>query len=145
MSNQASDAPARPAVTPLRPKADTSNAPPSRTSPGRSRERHSRRQLIRWTLITAGPLLVLAAALWYVLTSGRYASTDDAFVKTDLASISAQVPGQVIGVHVRNNQSVKAGDPLFELDPASYQIALTQAEADLANVVSQIAAMRASY
>src|SRR5262249_34173215 len=48
-------------------------------------------------------------------------------------------------VYVRNNQRVAAGDLLFELDPASYQIALNQAEADLANVVSQIAAMRASY
>jgi membrane fusion protein (multidrug efflux system) len=146
MSKQSSEAPAQPAVTPLRPKlADASSPAPSRTSAGQTRPRRSRRQLIRWTLITVGPLLVLLVAAWYVLTSGRYVSTDDAFVKTDLASISAQVPGQVIAVHVRNNQGVKAGDPLFEIDPASYQIALSQAEADLANVVSQIAAMRANY
>jgi membrane fusion protein (multidrug efflux system) len=151
MSNQASEAQspdtvARPAITPLRPKmADASDPTPARTSHRRSRERHSRRQLIRWTLIGAGPLLVLIVAAWYVLTTGRYVGTDDAFVKTDVASISAQVPGQVIAVHVQNNQRVNAGDPLFEIDPASYQISLAQAEADLANVVSQVAAMRASY
>ena len=145
MSNQGSEAPARPAVTPLRPKGDASNAPPSRTSSGRGRRKHSRRDLIRWGLIALGPLVVIIAATWYVLTNGRYASTDDAFVKTDLASISAQVPGQVVRVHVVNNQRVEAHDLLFEIDPSSYQIALSQTEADLANVASQIAALRASY
>lgn len=134
---------ARP-VTALRTKLpDASQPAPAETSGGHPRR--SRRQQIRWGLIVVGPLLVLLVAAWYYLTSGRYVSTDDAFVKTDLVSVSSQVSGQAIAVHVRNNQRVEGGEPLFEIDPASYTIALTQAEADLANTTSNIAALRASY
>jgi membrane fusion protein (multidrug efflux system) len=105
----------------------------------------SRRQLVRWGLIGLGPLVVLIAAAWFYVTGGRYVSTDDAFVKTDLVSINAQVPGQVTGLYVHNNQSVDAGQLLFELDPRSYQIALDQAEANLINVKSQIDSLRANY
>jgi membrane fusion protein (multidrug efflux system) len=105
----------------------------------------SRRQLVRWALIGIGPLVVLLAAMWFYVTGGRYVSTDDAFVKTDLVAINAQVTGQVTGLYVQNNQSVTAGQLLFELDPRSYQIALDQAEANLTNVKSQIEALRANY
>lgn len=129
-------------VTSLRKGAETSRrvAAEGGRAPARSG-----RQLVRWGLIGLGPLLVLVAAAWFYATSGRYVSTDDAFVKTDLVSINAQVPGQVAAVYLKNNQSVKAGQLLFELDPRSYQIALDQAEANLANVRSQIAALRANY
>jgi len=135
---------ARSDVTALRPKvADAPHHAPGAAT--RHRPRRSRRQLIRWTLIGAGPILVLLVAGWFYVTSGRYVSTDDAFVKTDLVNVSAQVSGQVVAVNVTNNQPVAAGDPLFEIDPASYQIALNQADADLTNVAAQIAALRASY
>jgi membrane fusion protein (multidrug efflux system) len=110
-----------------------------------ARPRHTRRQLIRWALLGLGPLVVLLISGWFYLTGGRYAATDDAFVKTHLVSISAQVPGQVSAVLVTNNQRVSAGQRLFEIDPASYQIALARAEADLANTRAQIGALRASY
>jgi membrane fusion protein (multidrug efflux system) len=113
---------------------------------GRARvDPNYRRRLIRLVLLTVGPLLVVIASAWVYLAGGRYVSTDDAYVKTHLISINAQVAGQVTAVNVRNNQRVAAGDPLFEIDPASYQIALAQAEADLANTSSQIASLRASY
>lgn len=107
--------------------------------------RFSRRQIIRWTLLGLGPLIVLLVSGWFYLTGGRYVATDDAFVKTHLVSINAQVPGQVIAVFVTNNQHVSAGQRLFEIDPASYQLALARAEADLADIRAQIAALRASY
>ncbi|MGE5538502.1 MAG: HlyD family secretion protein [Gemmatimonas sp.] len=105
----------------------------------------ARRRRIRWALMALGPLLVLVVGAWWYLTSGRYVSTDDAFVKTDLASISAQVPGQVATVYVRNNQRVEAGQALFELDASSYRIALDQAEANLAVTRDRIASLRANY
>ncbi len=142
-SLEAQDPTSRPDVTALRPKlADASHpAPPTQTR----RSGRSRQRLLRWGLIGLGPILVLLVAGWFYVTGGRYVSTDDAFVKTDLVTINAQVAGQVVAVHVANNQRVQDGDLLFELDPASYQIALNQAEADLANVASQVAALRASY
>jgi membrane fusion protein (multidrug efflux system) len=105
----------------------------------------SRRRRLRWGLIGLGPLLVLAVGAWFYVTGGRYVSTDDAFVKTDLASISAQVPGQVATVSVKNNQRVEAGQVLFTLDAASYRAALDEAEANLARAREQIAVLRANY
>jgi membrane fusion protein (multidrug efflux system) len=104
-----------------------------------------RRRLLRWSLLALGPIAMLVVGAWLYVTGGRYVSTDDAYVKTNLATINAQVAGQVSAVYVRNNQRVAAGQLLFEIDPASYNIALAQAEADLANVANQIGALRASY
>jgi len=129
-------------ITSLRKNADA--ARPVAVDGGRA-PAGSRRQLVRWVLIGLGPLVVLSAALWFYVTGGRYVSTDDAFVKTDLVSINAQVPGQVTGLYVQNNQGVQAGQLLFELDGRSYRIALDQAEANLANVTAQINALRANY
>jgi membrane fusion protein, multidrug efflux system len=130
-------------ITALRPKtADTPLAAGERRARAPA---GSRRALLRWGLIALGPLLVVLVAGYFYLTSGRYSSTDDAFVKTDVVSVNAQVAGQVTAVHVGNNQQVTEGQLLFELDPRSYQIALMQAEADLTNVSSQVAALRANY
>ncbi len=60
-------------------------------------------------------------------------STDDAQVDGHIIPTAARVPGTVVAVHVRDNQQVKAGDVLVELDPREYQLALARAEADLAD------------
>jgi membrane fusion protein (multidrug efflux system) len=77
-------------------------------------------------------LLVLAGAyLWFA--SGGSESTDNAQVKTDIVSVTAQVTGPVIEVDVRNGDHVKAGDVLFRIDPAPFKVALENAEAQLAS------------
>jgi membrane fusion protein (multidrug efflux system) len=77
-------------------------------------------------------LLVLAGAyLWFA--SGGSESTDNAQVKTDIVSVTAQVTGPVIEVDVRNGDRVKAGDVLFRIDPAPFKVALENAEAQLAS------------
>jgi membrane fusion protein (multidrug efflux system) len=117
---------------------------PARLDPG-SRGPRSRRKTVRAALLIGGPLLVLLASAWFYVTGGRYYSTDDAFVKTDLVSINAQVDGQVARVAIRDNQRVRAGELLFEIDPRTYQIALAQAEANLAQARDQVAGLRATY
>ncbi|MFO1168991.1 MAG: HlyD family secretion protein [Rhodoblastus sp.] len=79
-------------------------------------------------------VLLLAAALaglWYgyrYVTEGRFlVSTDDAYVKADVATISAKVGGNLVGVPVVENQKVKAGDVLVEIDPVDYRLALAAA------------------
>lgn len=129
-------------ITALRTGPDAARPPAADKTRASAR---SRRPLVRWGLIGLGPLLVLIAAVWFYVSGGRYVSTDDAFVKTDLVSVNAQVPGQVTALYVHDNQSVTAGQLLFEIDPQSYRIALKQADATLANVASQIAALRANY
>jgi membrane fusion protein (multidrug efflux system) len=58
-------------------------------------------------------------------------STDDAQVEADVVPLSAQVGGTLVKVHVQDNQKVKAGDILVEIDHADYQARLKQAEAEL--------------
>ena len=74
---------------------------------------------------------VLVAGVWYLLHLGRE-STDDAQVEGRVISVSARVPGQVLRVHIQDNQLVNAGDVLLELDPADYAAKADAARADLA-------------
>ena len=66
------------------------------------------------------------------MTSGGSVGTDDAQVKQDIVSVSAQVTGPVQHVFVRNGNQVKKGDLLFRIDPAPFQVALENAQAQLA-------------
>ena len=78
------------------------------------------------------PALLIIGGGYYWLTSGGSVSTDDAQVKQDIVSVSPQINGQVVQVLVRNGMHVHRGDVLFRIDPQPYQVALEQAQAQLA-------------
>ena len=80
--------------------------------------------------------------LWF--NTGRYAGTEDAYVKADKVTISAQVAGPIAAVGVRENQRVRAGDELFRIDERPYRIALAGAEAELAAVATELDSIKAS-
>ncbi len=105
----------------------------------------ARRPLVRIGLLLLAPLALLIGGGYYYITGGRYVSTEDAYIRTDMVRINAQISGQVSAVDVANNQKVAAGQVLFRIDPATYQIALDQASAALAAVPDKIAALRAAY
>jgi membrane fusion protein (multidrug efflux system) len=86
----------------------------------------------RLLLIWIVPVLILLGVLGYWLMSGDSVSTDNAAVKQDIVSVSAQVNGPVVEVAVKNGVQVKRGDILFRIDPAPYQVALEQAQGQLA-------------
>jgi membrane fusion protein (multidrug efflux system) len=86
----------------------------------------------RTILMLIVPLLLLIVGGYWWLTSGASVSTDDAQIKQDIVSVSAQVTGPVQAVYVRNGSRVKKGDILFRIDPAPFQVALENAEAQLA-------------
>jgi len=73
-------------------------------------------------------LLVVGLFLYRYVTS--YESTDDAQVDGHINSISPRVSGHVIKLDVQDNQYVKAGTVLVEIDPADYQVAYDRAKAD---------------
>ncbi len=79
---------------------------------------------------------LLAGGAWYGhewWTNGRFMiSTDDAYVQGEITAIAPKVTGYVEKVIVKANQTVKAGDPLVELDDGDYKIALEQAQAQIA-------------
>ncbi len=103
------------------------------------------RQRLRLPLMLAGPLVVLIAASWWYLTSGRFVSTDDAYVQAARTMISADISGRVVAVSVHDNQRVAKGQELFRLDDRPYRIAIEEAKAQLAAARLQVEAMKATY
>jgi len=85
----------------------------------------------RW--IALAVIVALGAGGFYVWrTMWPREATDDAQVSGHVSPIAARVAGTVAAVKVVDNQSVKAGDVLVEIDSRDYQIAVSRAEADLA-------------
>jgi membrane fusion protein (multidrug efflux system) len=75
---------------------------------------------------------------WRYFTS--YESTDDAQIDGHINSVSARISGHVIKLNVDDNQYVEKGTVLVEIDPADYQIAVAQAQADYADASAQASA-----
>lgn len=76
--------------------------------------------------------IVLALFLGYEISVQFFAYTGDAYVTTDVVVLSAEVAGPIDAIHVENNQAVAAGDGLFSIEATPYQLAVTEAEATLA-------------
>jgi multidrug resistance efflux pump len=93
---------------------------------------------IKWVL-----LLILLSLTWYLLADRFTPYTQQARVGAFVIPVASEVAGRVIRVNVRNNQDVKAGEVLFEVDPQPYQIAVDRARADLESTRRQIGASTA--
>jgi membrane fusion protein, multidrug efflux system len=117
---------------------------PCGPEPPPSPRRHSRR-LIRPLLLVVVPMIVGLSGLYWYAMSGRFVSTENAYVKADMVAISPDVDGRVIAVEVAENQFVRQGDILFRLDPEPFQIALDMAEAKTLAVRNDIEAARAEF
>jgi membrane fusion protein (multidrug efflux system) len=100
--------------------------------------------LLRPLALIGVPLLVLVGALAFWLQGGRYASTENAFVKADIAQIAAEVPGRIVEVRVRDHAVVAAGDVLVRLDPEPYRLALARADADVESARAAVEQLKVS-
>jgi membrane fusion protein (multidrug efflux system) len=97
----------------------------------------------RLILLLSVPLVLLAIGGYMWLTSGRYVSTDNAYVQQDMVSVAPEVSGVVTEVLVHENQQVHRGDVLFRIDPRPYRIALANALAQIANAEVQVNQLQA--
>lgn len=104
---------------------------------------------LRRPLLGAVVLIALVATafgglhLWNFLQS--YQSTDDAEVQAYISPISSRVSGTITAVYVEDNARVKAGQPLVRLDPRDYQVAVEQAQAQLAQAQADANSARQQY
>jgi len=90
---------------------------------------HSGKKLIGLIVVL---VLIVGAAVFY-WRSTFTEDTDDAQIDGNLYQVSSRVAGQVVHVDVQEAQFVHKGDPIAEVDPSDLQVALEQAQADLAN------------
>ena len=91
-------------------------------------------------LIIGGVVAAVAAAGSYWLHSRQFEDTDDAQVDGTISNISPRIAGTVTAVYVMENQAVKQGDVIAEIDPTDLRIALDQAKAQVAQAQAQLAA-----
>ena len=98
----------------------------------------SRRGRLLRGLLAIIILLLAAFALWYFAFGRWFEETDDAYVQGNQVQITPQVAGTVVAIAADDGMRVERGQLLVQLDPADTEVALQQAEANLARTVRQV-------
>ena len=80
---------------------------------------------------TVTAIILLIFGIIVSIKSMYYKSTDDAFVEGHIVTVAPRVSGPVIQLNIEDNQFVKKGDLLLEIDPKDYEVKLKQTEAKL--------------
>jgi membrane fusion protein (multidrug efflux system) len=106
-----------------------------------SRQRSRRAASAKWVLLLIVLVAAAGAATHWYLTRDE-ASTDDAYTDGRAITVAPQVAGTVVALHVTDNQRVKAGDLLLEIDPRAYAAARDQARGALQVAEAQLANAR---
>ena len=99
---------------------------------------------IRPLALLGVPALVIVGALMFWLQGGRYAATENAYVKADIAQIASEVAGRIVEVRVRDHAMVAAGEVLVRLDPEPYRLALARADAEIDSARSHVEQLKVS-
>ena len=101
-----------------------------------------KRRPARWILVVVllGALSAGVDAGWRWWRDGRFVvSTDDAYVRGDVATIATRLPGHVVAIEVRNGDRVNAGDVIAQLDDGDIVLAIAAARARIATQRAAIA------
>jgi multidrug efflux system membrane fusion protein len=114
-------------------------APPVKPAPKSGEWRKVTARMI--SLIVIAGAVVLALWAWGI--TEQHPRTDDAICRANVVGIAPRVNGQIIKLNVEDNQAVKDGEVLFEIDPEDYRLVLEKAKAGLATVDRQIEVARA--
>ena len=75
-------------------------------------------------------ILLIAATIIAVIDAMHYQSTEDAYIENHTVQVAPKVAGQIVNVYIKDNQAVKAGDLVAQIDDADYKVKLEQAEAN---------------
>jgi len=99
----------------------------------------------RIAIFAGGPLAIAIVILVMYLSAGRYISTENAYVRSGIAMVSAQTSGRVDRVFVHENQTVGTGDILFVLDMEPFDLAVDLAQARLDDARVEVALLKSLY
>jgi membrane fusion protein (multidrug efflux system) len=107
--------------------AEQQGAEPSNRTDRKPESKRNRRPIIIIGVIVLIMGVIVGGV--YYWNSTFYKSTDDAYVEGHPVNVSARVSGNIVKVHVTDNQHVQEGDPLVEIDPCDYAISVAKADA----------------
>jgi len=103
------------------------------------------RFLLRTFLLLIVPLVAILAAIWFYVHGGRYVVTENAYLKSNIIAVSADLSGRVTNVSVSDNENVEAGRLLFTIDAQKYELEIAEAEADLGVIARDVESLRGAY
>lgn len=103
------------------------------------------RLALRVVLLVVVPVVAVLVGVYIYAESGRYVTTENAYIKSNVVAISSDVSGRVEWVGVDDNALVRKGQILFRLDQQPFRIALDRSEAELELVRTQVEQLRADY
>jgi membrane fusion protein, multidrug efflux system len=115
---------------------------PAPSSPGqdpRPTASEGRRPTHFLRMVVSSALLVVTVGgliSWWIW-SRLHVRTNNAYVVGNITPVSSQISGMVVALYTDDNMIVKAGDPLAQIDPVPWQLAVDQALADLAQLRAQ--------
>ena len=113
----------------------TDNATPASGNPVARQQRRNKMLLgLAGVVVIAG----IAGTAYYQLHAANFVSTDNAYAAVEVAQVTPSIGGTVLEVLVSDTQSVKKGDVLVRIDPTDAQLALAQAEAELARATRRV-------
>lgn len=101
--------------------------------------------VIRKTLLVFGPVVVVLIGLYFHIGSGRYVTTENAYVKADFIIVAPEISGRVTEVLIADNQMVAPGDVLFRINPERFEAERARRAAQLASARQQVAKMKARH
>ncbi len=101
----------------------------------------ARRPWLRWGLMLAVPLALAFGALLYWQSLAGKVSTDNAYLKQDMVSISAEVGGRIVDIQVAEGSDVTAGQLLFRIDPEPFSMQIAEANAAIASAQANVIAL----
>lgn len=119
------------------------NPEDKKSAPATSPKNATRRKI---TLVVVGfGVLIVAAYIGFMyLTVWQFEpSTQDAYIHADYVTIAPQVAGNIVEVGVQDNQPVRKGDLIAQIDPVPYQAAVNEAEAEVEHTKAQITQIEA--
>jgi membrane fusion protein (multidrug efflux system) len=99
----------------------------------------------RAPIAVALAVVIALAGTGFILTPARSETTEDAYVGADATSVAPKVRGLVAEVLVRENQTVRAGDPLVRIDPEEFDAKVGAARADLIDAEAGVATAKAAF
>lgn len=118
--------------------ADSNRTPVEEPEDTEAARPHPRRRGIIVAVIVA--VVLIAIGVWW--RSTYYEDTDDAQITGNLVDISTRVAGHVTRLYVTENQKVEKGDPILDLDPRDFEVAVENAQAALSSAKAAAAAAK---
>ena len=137
---------ATPSVTPAAvPNAEpTAAAPKGASSRAETSPPPKRRKKILTLMAGVFLLAIVGYGAWWAIVGSHYESTDDAYVAGNVVQVMPQVTGTVVAIRADDTDQVRAGQELVVLDKADAEVALEQAEAQLAQTVREVRTLYAN-